>query len=110
MSRKKQAGRFLKNLKKVVKNPKLTDDEKRMLLVEEQMLLSKERTVLSFMRTGLALLGAGVVLVNIFPDSIMIVVTGWAFFVGGIIEILESSRRLRRIQDEVEKLNKKLGR
>jgi uncharacterized membrane protein YidH (DUF202 family) len=109
MSRKKHVRRFLRNLKRAVRNPKLTDDEKKMLLVEEQMLLSKERTVLSFMRTGLALLGAGVVLVNLFPDSVMIVVTGWAFFIGGIIEIAESSRRLKRIQDQVEKINKRLG-
>jgi len=110
MSRKKQAKRFLKNLKKVVRNPNLTEEEKRMMLLEEQTLLSKERTVLSFMRTGLALLGAGVVLVSIFPDDLMIVVTGWVFVIGGIIEIVESSRRLRKIQDQVEKINKRLGR
>jgi uncharacterized membrane protein YidH (DUF202 family) len=110
MSRKRQARRFLKVLKKVVRNPKPTDDEKRMMLLEEQTLLSKERTVLSFMRTGLALLGAGVVLVSIFPGDPLIVVTGWAFIIGGIAEIIESSRRLRRVQDEVEKINEKLGR
>ncbi len=110
MSKKKQASRFLRNLKKVVRNPRLTEEEKRMMLLEEQTLLSKERTVLSFMRTGLALLGAGVVLVSIFPGDPLIVVTGWVFVIGGIAEIIESSRRLRRVQDEVEKINKKLGR
>lgn len=105
---KKATGRARGILKKVVKRPGITEEEKKTLLLEEQTLLSKERTVLSFMRTGLAMLGAGVVLVNLFPDSLMIFVTGWGFVIAGIIEIAESYRRLNRLQDEMDNIKKRM--
>jgi uncharacterized membrane protein YidH (DUF202 family) len=102
MSKKKHAKRFLSSIKKAVKPTKIGIEEKKMLLLEEQTLLAKERTVLSFMRTGLAMLGAGVVLINIFPDFVMILVMGWLFIIGGIIEIAEAYRRLTKLQDEMD--------
>jgi uncharacterized membrane protein YidH (DUF202 family) len=82
--------------------------KEKLLLMREQTILSKERTILSFMRTGLASIGAGIVIINIFssPSSFII---GWAFVMTGIVEILESYRRLRIYQKKMDRISKELG-
>ncbi len=82
--------------------------KEKILLMREQTILSKERTILSFMRTGLASIGAGVVIINIFssPSSFVI---GWAFVLTGVVEILESYRRLRIYQKKMDTISRELG-
>jgi uncharacterized membrane protein YidH (DUF202 family) len=81
----------------------------KILLMREQTILSKERTILSFMRTGLASIGAGVVLINIFSSSPSSIIIGWAFVLSGIVEILESYRRLRLYQKKMDRISRELG-
>jgi uncharacterized membrane protein YidH (DUF202 family) len=83
--------------------------KEKILLLREQTILAKERTILSFIRTGLASIGAGIVIVNIFSDNPSSVVIGWAFILTGIVEILESYRRLRLYQSKMNNLKEELG-
>jgi len=82
--------------------------EEKLLLLREQTVLAKERTVLSFMRTGLASIGAGVVIASIF-SSFENIIIGWAFVLTGVVEILESYRRLRSCQKKMREINCRLG-
>jgi len=74
---------------------------------EQQVLLSKERTILSFMQTGLAFIGVGLIISNIFRSSISEFV-GYILLLIGFLEVLESVRRLRRKQMEMDELKNRL--
>ncbi len=100
----KKSKRLLKRKKKILDYRK-----QKIMLMKEQTILAKERTVLSFMRTGLASIGAGIVIINIFSDDPSSWVIGWAFILTGIVEIVESYRRLRRYQKKMGKINEMLG-
>ena len=93
----------------VSKRKSLDYRKEKILLLREQTILAKERTILSFIRTGLASIGAGIVIVNIFSDNPSSVVIGWAFILTGIVEILESYRRLRQYQSKMNNLKEELG-
>lgn len=80
-------------------------EEKEVILSEERTLLSKERTILSFMQTGLASIGLGIVLTYYLKGTVMTYV-GYALILTGFLESLESIRRLRAKQKEVETLKK----
>lgn len=82
--------------------------KEKLLLMREQTILSKERTILSFMRTGLASIGAGIVIINIFPSASAFVI-GWAFVFTGVVEIVESYRRLRVYQRKMDQISRELG-
>ena len=83
-------------------------NDKAELLEEEQVLLSKERTILAFMQTGLASIGVGIVLVKLFTE-IAFQLAGFILIIIGVIESFESGRRLRKKQEEMNKLKRKLG-
>ena len=87
---------------------KLNYRKEKLLLIRQQTILAKERTVLSFMRTGLASIGAGIVIINIFSNYTSWVI-GWAFILTGIVEIVESYRRLRRYKKRMDVINSELG-
>jgi len=78
---------------------------KEVILSEERTLLSKERTILSFMQTGLTSIGLGIVLSYYLKGTFLIHV-GYILILTGFIEVLESMRRLRRKQKEIEVLKK----
>jgi uncharacterized membrane protein YidH (DUF202 family) len=80
--------------------------EKEVILSEERTLLSKERTILSFMQTGLASIGLGMVLTYYFKETLLTYI-GYILILTGFVEVLESIRRLRGKQKEVEKLKKR---
>lgn len=80
-------------------------EEKELVLSEERTILSKERTILSFMQTGLAFIGIGIIVANYFKETIVHVI-GYILIVIGFIEVLESIRRLRKKQKEIESLKK----
>jgi len=99
----------LSRTRMALKREKRIDYRKeKMLLVREQTLLAKERTVLSFMRTGMASIGAGIVIINIF-FTVTAQVIGWAFILSGVVEILESYRRLRQYQRKMDSISHQLG-
>jgi uncharacterized membrane protein HdeD (DUF308 family) len=100
--------RHLRRIKRAVRRKKMNYKQEKLLLMREQTILSKERTVLSFMRTGLASIGAGIVIINIFSADPSSFIIGWAFILTGIIEIVESYRRLRRYQKRMCSINKQL--
>ena len=93
----------------VSKRKSLDYRKEKILLLREQTILAKERTILSFIRTGLASIGAGIVIVNIFSDNPSSVVIGWAFILTGIVEILESYRRLSSYKKKIQTIKKALG-
>jgi uncharacterized membrane protein YidH (DUF202 family) len=80
-------------------------EEKEVILSEERTLLSKERTILSFMQTGLASIGLGMVLTYYFKETLLTYV-GYILILTGFIEVLESIRRLRGKQKQIDKLKK----
>lgn len=102
--------RLVRHARKALrKKPRKLDYKReKILLMREQTILAKERTVLSFMRTGLASIGAGIVIINIFSTSSATII-GWAFILSGIVEILESYRRLRHYKRKMDRINKELG-
>lgn len=79
--------------------------EKEVILSEERTILSKERTILSFMQTGLTSIGLGIVLTYYLKETLMTYV-GYVLILSGFIEVLESIRRLRTKQKEVDMLKK----
>ena len=91
------------------KSKKIDYRKEKLLLLREQTILSKERTVLSFMRTGLASIGAGIVIINLFSSDASSTIIGWAFILTGIVEILESYRRLRGYQKKMDDISSELG-
>lgn len=103
--------RLIRHGKRLLRRSKKQTDYKqeKLLLIREQTILAKERTVLSFMRTGLASIGAGIVIINIFSADPSSFVVGWAFILTGIIEIVESYRRLRTYQKKMGNISKVLG-
>ena len=101
--------RLLKKGRQLLRRRKLDYKKEKILLIREQTLLAKERTVLSFMRTGLASIGAGVVIINIFASNPSSLVVGWAFVFTGVIEVVESYRRLRAYQRKMGRINDELG-
>ncbi len=101
--------RLLKKGKGFLRRRKSIDYKKeKLLLMREQTILAKERTVLSFMRTGLASIGAGIVIINIFSSHSSFII-GWAFILTGVVEIVESYRRLRGYQKRMHRINMELG-
>jgi len=84
-----------------------TKEERIEILTEEQVLLAKERTILSFMQTGLAFIGAGVVIISIF-NEILPQIVGYGLMIIGVLEVVESFKRLRRKQAEMHALKEKL--
>jgi uncharacterized membrane protein HdeD (DUF308 family) len=88
---------------------KLNYRKEKLLLIREQTILAKERTVLSFIRTGLASIGAGIIIINIFSSDLSSLVIGWAFILTGVVEIIESYRRLRVYKNMMNKINVQLG-
>jgi uncharacterized membrane protein YidH (DUF202 family) len=103
--------RLIRHGKRLLRRRKKQPDYKqeKILLLREQTILAKERTVLSFIRTGLASIGAGIVIINIFSSDPSSFVVGWAFVMTGIVEIVESYRRLRRYQKKMGKISRVLG-
>jgi len=79
--------------------------EKEVILSEERTLLSKERTILSFMQTGLTSIGLGMILTYYFRETLFTYL-GYVLILTGFLEVLESIRRLRAKQKEVERLKK----
>jgi len=80
-------------------------EEKEVVLSEERTILSKERTILSFMQTGLASIGLGIVL-TYYLKGTLITYVGYALILTGFVEAMESVRRLRTKQKEIESLKK----
>lgn len=80
-------------------------EEKEVILSEERTVLSKERTILSFMQTGLASIGLGIVLTYYLKETLLTYV-GYALIFSGFFEAMESIRRLRSKQKELEILKK----
>lgn len=101
--------RLLKKGKNLLRRRKIDYRKERILLMREQTLLSKERTVLSFMRTGLASIGAGIIIINIFSTNPSSLIIGWAIILTGIVEVVESYRRLRTYQKRMDKISRQLG-
>jgi uncharacterized membrane protein YidH (DUF202 family) len=79
--------------------------EKEVILSEERTLLSKERTILSFMQTGLTSIGLGMILTYYFRETLLTYL-GYILILTGFLEVLESIRRLRAKQKEVERLKR----
>ena len=61
------------------------------------------------MRTGLASIGAGIVIINLFSADPASWIIGWAFILTGIVEIVESYRRLRIYQKKMNTISRELG-
>jgi uncharacterized membrane protein YidH (DUF202 family) len=101
--------RLLKKGKQLLRRKKINYRKEKILLLREQTLLAKERTVLSFMRTGLASIGAGIVIINIFSSNPSSIIIGWAIILTGVVEVVESYRRLRAYQKRMDKINTQLG-
>lgn len=102
--------RLLKKGKRLLRRRRPLDYKReKLLLLREQTLLAKERTVLSFMRTGIASIGAGIVIINIFSTNPSSIIIGWAIILTGIVEVVESYRRLRAYQKRMSKISKELG-
>ena len=80
--------------------------EKEVILSEERTLLSKERTILSFMQTGLTSIGLGIVLTYYLRETLLTYL-GYVLILTGFLEVLESIRRLRTKQKEVERLKRR---
>ncbi len=59
------------------------------------------------MRTGLAFVAAGIVVVSVLPHLVSQIV-GYALLIIGFGEVFESFRRLKKKQEEVRRLKKKL--
>ncbi len=78
------------------------------ILTEQQVVLSKERTILSFMQTGLAFIGVGLVVVNVFRNTFSELI-GYLLMIVGFVEALESIRRLRSKQKEMDELKRSLS-
>ncbi|MBI4176328.1 MAG: DUF202 domain-containing protein [Candidatus Aenigmarchaeota archaeon] len=80
-------------------------------LSQEQTILSKERTVLSFLRTGVTFIGLGIVIViELFTSpNANLQLIGWAFIILGLIEVLDSFRRLRAYKKKMEGVKASLG-
>ncbi len=93
----------------IKRRKKINYRKEKLLLIREQTILAKERTVLSFIRTGLASIGAGIVIINIFSSDMSSIIIGWAFILTGVVEIVESYRRLRVYKDRMSQINKELG-
>lgn len=81
---------------------------KYLLLSEEQVLLSKERTILAFMSTAVTFIGVGIVLVNVLKD-VMFQLIGYGLILVGIIEVVESTRRLKEKQKTMKRLQRQTG-
>ena len=96
-------------VKRLLRSRKKGIDYRRekLLLMREQTILSKEQTILSFMRTGLASIGAGIVIINIFSSTSAFII-GWAFVLTGIVEIVESYRRLRVYQKKMGTISREM--
>lgn len=99
------------------KKRKISMEEERTLFAKEQTLLSKERTILSFMRTGLTLITVGFAMIaasqilgsyfNLHPMSTLII--GWSVIFIGLLEIMESYRRLRTYKKKMKEISEELG-
>lgn len=81
-------------------------EEREVVLSEERTILSKERTILSFMQTGLTSIGLGIVL-NYYLKETLITYVGYILILTGFIEVLESIRKLKTKQKEVDELKKR---
>lgn len=81
-------------------------EEKEVVLSEERTILSKERTILSFMQTGLTSIGLGIVLTYYLKETLLTYV-GYILILTGFVEVLESIRKLKTKQKEVESLKKR---
>lgn len=82
---------------------------KEILIAEEEVLLSKERTALSFMRTALTFIGVGIVVASVFKDVLLFQVMGYLLVAIGVVELVESFRRLRSKQKYMNKLQRQTG-
>jgi uncharacterized membrane protein YidH (DUF202 family) len=80
--------------------------EEQVILSEERTLLSRERTILSFMQTAMAFIGIGLVIVNIF-ETFSTQLIGWGLVSLGIVEVIESLRRILRYRKEMAGLNRR---
>ncbi|OGI12666.1 hypothetical protein A3K64_03765 [Candidatus Micrarchaeota archaeon RBG_16_36_9] len=80
--------------------------EKEIVLSEERTVLSKERTILSFMQTGLTSIGLGIVLTYYLKETLLTYL-GYVLILTGFIEVLQSIRKLKTKQKEVEMLKRR---
>lgn len=80
-------------------------EEKEVVLSEERTILSKERTILSFMQTGLTSIGLGIVLTYYLKETLLTYV-GYILILTGFVEVLESTKRLRTKQKQVDMLKR----
>lgn len=88
----------------------VTLTEEQVVLSEERTLLSRERTILSFMQTAIAFIGIGLVIVNVFQEFNTELI-GWGLVAIGIVEIVESARRIinnRKAMIEIKKRKAKM--
>ncbi len=81
-------------------------ESKALLIAKEEVLLSKERTTLSFMRTALTFIGVGIVVASVFKDVLLFQALGYVLVVIGIVELVESFRRLRDKQKVMKRIEK----
>ena len=84
-------------------------ESKKLLIEEEEVLLSKERTALSFMRTALTFIGVGIVVANVIKDVLLFQILGYALVAIGLVELVESFRRLKNKQKTINRLEKRTG-
>ena len=96
---------------KVTQRKKPTTEDLRLLLMVEQSILAKERTILSFMRTGMLFIGVGFGLVAFYlSQSNLSLFIGVMLVALGLVEVIESTRRLYQYKQKMKKLRKRLGR
>jgi len=115
--KRKSAPRKSRKRRTAHKRPGISMEEERTLYAKEQTLLSKERTILSFMRTGLTMITVGFAMIaasqilgsyfSMQPMSILII--GWSVILIGLLEIVESYRRLRAYKSKMKEISEELG-
>jgi len=81
-------------------------ENREVILSEERTILSKERTILSFMQTGLTSIGLGIVLTYYLKETFLTYI-GFVLILTGFVEVLESMKRLRDKQKEVDTLKRR---
>ena len=96
-------------LKRTRKPASRKRESKKLLIEEEEVLLSKERTALSFMRTALTFIGVGIVVANVLKDVIIFQALGYLLVLVGVVELIESFRRLKNKQKTINRLEKRTG-
>ena len=74
----------------------MEDSGTRDRLALERTELANERTFLAYVRTALSLVAGGAVLLQFFPEELVVIVSGWALIaLGGLVLLFGVSRFIR---------------